>query len=259
MDIAENKNKITAMVLTISVHVLLILLFVFIVFITPIPTFKINSIPEQVPIIASDNGESIYSDLNTEEIKQDLVEPQPSQSVKVVATSALITDKTETSTFLPTNPNNKNSMIVDKTEEQKENHNLKNLLQKLQDTRTTKIKEENNGERSIGGKEVNRQHKDGVESTIETDKNFIHLKGRKLIKKPNQPANSQEQGTVIVEIIVDETGKVIRAIPMLKGSSTVSSNLYTKASQAALSAKFDPSPEGIKEQRGTYRFDFVLE
>ena len=62
-----------------------------------------------------------------------------------------------------------------------------------------------------------------------------------------------------MEIIVDENGKVVLANPGQRGSTTTSSNLYSKARQAAYQAKFNQSPEGIKEQRGTYTFVFTLE
>jgi protein TonB len=80
-----------------------------------------------------------------------------------------------------------------------------------------------------------------------------------LLQKPDRMTDSQEEGNVVVEIIVDETGKVIKATPGQRNSTTTSSNLYAKARQAALTVKFNPSPEGIKEQRGTYTFVFLLE
>ena len=88
--------------------------------------------------------------------------------------------------------------------------------------------------------------------------NGYSLKGRKLLKRPEVFDNSQEQGTVVVQIIVDETGKVIDAIPGYRGTSTQSAYLYTLARQAAKTARFSPSPDGKKEQKGTYTFVFRL-
>jgi protein TonB len=62
-----------------------------------------------------------------------------------------------------------------------------------------------------------------------------------------------------VEIIVDENGKVIDAVPGQRGSTTTSAYLYTLARQAAKTAKFNASPEGAKEQKGTYTFVFRLD
>jgi outer membrane biosynthesis protein TonB len=64
---------------------------------------------------------------------------------------------------------------------------------------------------------------------------------------------------VVVEIIVDEKGNVIKATPGQRGSTTQSSKLYAKARGAAKEVKFSPSPDGTKEQRGTYTFVFTLE
>jgi TonB family protein len=85
------------------------------------------------------------------------------------------------------------------------------------------------------------------------------LAGRMLLKKPDRMTDSEEEGIVVVEIIVDANGKVIKATPGQRGSTTTSSKLYGKARQAALQAKFNPSPDGISEQRGTYTFVFTLE
>ena len=80
-----------------------------------------------------------------------------------------------------------------------------------------------------------------------------------LLKKPQITDDSQEEGKVIVEITVDETGKVIKATPGARGSTTANSVLYAKARQAAFSAKFNASGEGVKEQKGTITFVFILD
>lgn len=85
------------------------------------------------------------------------------------------------------------------------------------------------------------------------------LRGRKLLQRPQLLDESQEEGIVVVEIVVDETGKVIEATPGQRGSTTTSSYLYTLARQAAKTAKFNASPDGAKEQRGTYTFVFKLD
>jgi protein TonB len=89
--------------------------------------------------------------------------------------------------------------------------------------------------------------------------NGYSLRGRKLLQRPQLLDNSQEEGTVVVEIVVDETGNVIEANPGLRGSTTTSAYLYTLARQAAKTAKFNASPEGIHEQKGTYTFVFKLD
>ena len=85
------------------------------------------------------------------------------------------------------------------------------------------------------------------------------LKGRKLLKRPELLDDSQEEGIVVVEIVVDQTGKVIDAIPGQRGSTTTSAYLYTLARQAAKTAKFNESPDGATEQHGTITIVFKLQ
>lgn len=85
------------------------------------------------------------------------------------------------------------------------------------------------------------------------------LKGRKMVRMPDRVTDSQEEGKVVVAIIVDKYGNVIEATPGEPGSTTTSAMLYMKARQAARTAKFSPSPEGMEEQYGTITFVFVLQ
>lgn len=83
------------------------------------------------------------------------------------------------------------------------------------------------------------------------------LGGRKanLIKPVD---DSQEEGIVIVEIIVDRNGRVLKAFPGAKGSTTTSAKLYKKAKEAALKTKFTPKPDAPLEQKGYIKYNFIL-
>jgi periplasmic protein TonB len=274
----ENKNKITAIALTIGFHALLFLLFIFIVFITPLPPFEIK--PSQTPpeieldlgtegLGATDAGGSGQNDTHIETTPETTAPQQTHQTVAAASAPAIITDPAEeTSTYIPNNPNSKTTTITEtpKIEEPKEDPRLKAMLQKIKDrnNQTGKGAGGNNtgGSGDGSGHSIGDGPGDGHGDDVPGGNgkgNTYSLKGRKLMKKPDQMTDSQEEGTVVVEIIVDETGKVIKATPGQRGSTTTSSNLFAKARQAALSAKFNPSPDGIKEQRGTCSFVFVLE
>jgi len=84
------------------------------------------------------------------------------------------------------------------------------------------------------------------------------LSGRSLISSPKITDNSQEEGKVVVEIIVDKYGNVVRASPGARGSTTTNSTLYKKAKEAALKTKFDANPNAAEEQKGSMTFIFIL-
>lgn len=86
----------------------------------------------------------------------------------------------------------------------------------------------------------------------------VKLKGRVMVQPPGAVFNLQEEGKVVVAIVVDEKGNVLQAEPGEPGSTTTSAALYLEARKAAMTAKFNPSKEGVHEQRGTITFVFVL-
>jgi len=271
---AENKNRITALILTIGFHALLFLLLIFIVFITPLPPFEIKPTPEielDLGMEGLGNTHAGGSGKNDTEIEttQETAFHIAHQTVATTSAPAIITNPTDEAVSIKTNPNN----ITEQTTEQPKEIEPKPSTELLSALNKLKNREKHNGNGQgnggTGGSGSGSGHSigdgpgdghgDGTPGGDGTGGNRYILKGRKLMKKPDQMTDSQEEGTVVVEIIVDETGKVIKATPGQRGSTTTSSNLFAKARQAALSAKFDPSPEGIKEQRGTYSFVFVLE
>ena len=85
------------------------------------------------------------------------------------------------------------------------------------------------------------------------------LSGRspKGLPKPVYPGN--EEGYVVVEVNVDRNGKVIKAIPGAKGSTTMNSQLMKAARDAAMNAKFNADPEAPAVQVGTITYHFILD
>ncbi len=82
-----------------------------------------------------------------------------------------------------------------------------------------------------------------------------NLSGRAIVTPPPISKDTQEEGTVVVEITVDKTGKVIKAEPTGRGTNTNSPILKAKARQAAQATKFNVSGE-FEEQKGTITIVF---
>lgn len=84
------------------------------------------------------------------------------------------------------------------------------------------------------------------------------LKGRGSLKLPKPKYDYQEEGIVVVEVSVDRSGKVIQAVPGIKGSSTLNEYLLKVAKDAAMEASFDPKPDAPLFQKGTITYNFIL-
>lgn len=83
------------------------------------------------------------------------------------------------------------------------------------------------------------------------------LNGRTLMSLVKPQYDSEEEGTVVVRIYVDRNGKVTRAVPGAKGTTTMDGNLWKTAEKAALQSKFVPKENAPDEQVGTITYRFV--
>ena len=81
------------------------------------------------------------------------------------------------------------------------------------------------------------------------------LAGASVIKPPQLPKDTKEEGTVVVEITVDKNGNVIKAEAVGRGTNTNSTMLKTLARQAAFATKFKVSGQ-FEEQKGTLTLVF---
>jgi protein TonB len=91
----------------------------------------------------------------------------------------------------------------------------------------------------------------------EGDRNY-NLSGRKALHKPIEKQDCNEEGIVVVSIEVDNTGKVIKATPGVKGSTNTAKCLLDPAKAAALKTTWNADPNAPNKQRGTIVYRFSL-
>jgi protein TonB len=274
---SDNKSKYTALGLTILFHVLLFLLFLFHINV-PDPPFAVVPGPEAVV----DLGMGMAGFGNTDAGGSGKKDPdlatksEPAKVTPVVKTNTaedVITDKTGEVVDIKSSPKKKPKKQVvtevvkpteEKIVEEKASAELANALANIRSKKAHtgqgsgggETGGTGNGTKQGAGNGTGTGHGNGEPGGGGTG--GYDLTGRSLERRPQRMTDSGEEGTVVVEIIVDETGKVIKATPGKRGSTTTSATLYAKARQAAMQAKFNPK-EGVKEQRGTYTFVFTLE
>jgi outer membrane biosynthesis protein TonB len=68
----------------------------------------------------------------------------------------------------------------------------------------------------------------------------------------------QGGGKVVVEVRVDRLGKVMQAIPGIKGSTTLDEYLLKAAKDAAMQATFQVKNDAPEVQKGTITYTFIL-
>ena len=85
------------------------------------------------------------------------------------------------------------------------------------------------------------------------------LKGRSMKNAPARIKDFDEEGIIVVEIVVDKMGNVTEAEVNRGKSVNPNYMLCVKARQAALMVKFSPSTDGTLEQKGSITFVFSLQ
>ena len=256
----EKNNKTIAIIGTIIVHALLLLFFIYYVIITPLPPYKIIPAPEVE--VEADFGNNVNGSGNVEQNNRG-DNPNPVNNVKSQAnlithqSAPILTNDAEDANIKTPHKTSKIAKI-DTTEapQQHVSVELANAMNKFSHSKG------NPGGNGTTDQQGNAGTPDGTNPGMSngTGGNIqFFLKNRRIATKPDISTNSQDQGKVVVLILVDQTGKVIKATPGEKGSTTTSGVLYAKAKEAALATKFNASPDGTPQQQGTMTFVFVIQ
>lgn len=253
---SDTKNKRKGLITTVIVHAILVVLFAFygLTYLDPPPE------PGGIPINFGTSDDGMISDI-PEPPSESMPEPTQPESTDQVDDEVLTQD-TEDAPAIEEKKEEKKveekEVIEEKKPDPKPNRAL-NMADRMKNNKTTE-----GGGDGITGKPGDQGKLNGDPNS----KNYsglggsgggpsFSLGGRSMKYTPPIEDNSQDEGTVVVEIIVDKYGKVVRASAGARGSNTASPILYKKATEAALNTKFSANPDS-EQQKGTMTFIFIL-
>jgi len=92
---------------------------------------------------------------------------------------------------------------------------------------------------------------------LDGDGNY-RLGGRKALNKERKIPTCNETGIVVVKIVVNQQGKVIKAFPGIKGTTNTAPCLMQPAKTAALATKFNSDSNAPSKQIGSIVYKFKL-
>ena len=84
------------------------------------------------------------------------------------------------------------------------------------------------------------------------------LAGRKFLSTPSPQYTCDEEGTVVVQITVDRSGKVVNAQAGIRGTTNAAKCLLDQAKIAAMNTKINPSDDAPDKQVGKIIYSFKL-
>lgn len=97
----------------------------------------------------------------------------------------------------------------------------------------------------------------GIGKGLDGDGNYL-LGGRKAIVKKIIVQDCNQEGTVVVDIDVDRSGNVTKAIPGVKGTTNNSKCLLDPARRAAMETRFNADEKAPARQIGRIIYKFSL-
>ena len=113
------------------------------------------------------------------------------------------------------------------------------------------------GDKGDPGGDPNAKSYYGTGMGLDGDGNYL-LGGRKALLKKKIVQDCNEAGIVVVSIEVDRNGKVIKAMPGVRGTTNNSPCLLEPAKQSALATKFNPDDKAPSKQIGKIIYRFSL-
>lgn len=254
----DRNNRLIAMGITTLVAALLLLAVLLVKFVTPIPPFDESSKEGLALEVNFGFDAAGMGDNNSmQPVETNAANKQEAAKQPEVNSSAMLSSE-EASTVAA--PEVKNEVAEMKVEEPKPDANLLSALNKVH---SRPGNNSGDGNSNVPG---NQGDPNGtLHSNVYSDfggpggiRGKLKGSGRKMIGDVAIYDDSQETGIVAVEILVDKSGKIIRAEPVLIGSTTTSSVLWKKAKEGLINQiLFNQSATG-EEARGTICINFTV-
>ena len=256
----KKKNKRRGLIGTIVFHVILLVVFLFTGLTIPVPIPEEEGLPVQLDLGNTDFGSGPEQPMSSAEpdVTEPITEPEPVDASPVESPEEVATQDADSDMSVPEET---------KPETPKEEKpELDDRLKKLVNSNPFQTKEDNTsqGEGNTDqagdfGKPDGSPDGSSLNGDAAGGGVSFSLGGRGFKGAPPIQGNMQESGRIVVEIIVDRQGNVIRVTPGGRGTTITNGDLIKKAMDAARKAKFTPNAAAPEEQRGTMTFEFVLE
>ncbi|HEY9082010.1 MAG TPA: hypothetical protein VIN73_01655 [Vicingaceae bacterium] len=259
MEILQEKNSRTGVIGTILFHLLLLLLFIQFGMTYQDPpeenaggmVINFGTTDEGMGDTQPSSSETTTTSENT--TTSETTTPSSAQENALTTTEESVEMNASQNTTTTTNQNTTTQQT-----EQTVDENLSNALNALNNPNNNSTGDGNTGTPGDQGDESGDPNSNNYTGGGTGNGVDFSLAGRSMVKvkKPNNP--TQEDGKVVVEIVVDKNGKVIRATPGARGSSTTNPTLYKISKEAALEARFNVKADAPAEQKGTMTFVYIL-
>ena len=200
-----------------------------------------------------------------EEVVEEKVEPKVQETVK----EEVITNDTSKEVIAKPKEEKKDMKKVEEVKPKKVEQKPKpkpskattDALNKLINSQNTDGKPQGEGDDDkqgvkgkVNGSDISRKYYGNVGS----GGGNYNLKGRKVEFPAKEKPNCEEEGTVVVLIKVDRSGRVISAIPGYKGTDNTAPCLMKPAKEAALKTKWNTDTNAPAMQTGTIIYKFSL-
>lgn len=255
-----DKDKRAGVIGTLLFHLLLLLAFMFYGLTYQYPP------PEQGILInfgTSDEGmgeiqSEISGEAVTEEMEEKVNETQNTEAADLKE-EVVTQEKVET---IAVPKNEKKTEKKTEEEQPKVSEELSQALNKFKNRSKTKAGEGETGNSGDQGDPNGSREATSHTGGFGGDGISFNMKGRKMVSKPVVKEKSQDEGKVVVDLVVDRDGNVIRAKAGARGTTySQKADLWKKLEEESMKIKFSPSdnPYTPEEQRGTVTYIFVLE
>ncbi|MDP6909222.1 MAG: hypothetical protein QF371_06940 [Flavobacteriales bacterium] len=272
MELAEKRNKKKALITSLSIHALLLLLFLFFGLSYVIPP------PEEGMMINFGNTDTGLGDTESDPAKSEVVEEQveeevtPSENVaqpaEPVVEEEVVTQEMLDAIALEKEQKRQQQIEVErKAEEERQRAEEARIEEEKRAASAAlfaKAKEgkgKGEGNTTPGGNQGSPDGTPGAPHGLggSGDGMSFNLGGRSMVSAPRINDTSQKEGKVVVDIIVDKYGKVVKATPGARGSTTTDRHLEKLAKEAAENTKFNAKNDAPIQQKGSMTFVFILE
>ena len=260
MQILESKNKRIGMAATVILHVVMLILFIFFGMTHMIPPPEEEGITINFGTSDVGMGDEQPVEETSTSTPEEMIDNTPEEVPNEVIADQEILTTTDDAPAVDTKKKKEEPKEVKEPvkEEPKPDKNLTDALSNWKNNKNTNSGEGDTDQKGDQGANDGDPNSANRVGGGQGNGISFNLSGRSMLGAPRISDNSQEEGKVVVDIIVDNTGKVVRATPGARGSTTTSSILYEKAQKAALATKFNANPNAAQEQKGQMTFIFIL-